>query len=85
MLARKHVSAVVIALLENVEARMVTKIVNEKLTIKATRRHKPRKRDRVTEVVLTVGAPNYAERKIIRKTKGHSVFPPDHLRIKWYK
>lgn len=37
--------------------------------VRATRRHKPSKRDRTTEVVVTIGAPNYAEREHIRRCR----------------
>jgi len=39
------------------------------LTIKATRRHKPNRRERTVEILLTMGAPNFAERAFIRVAK----------------
>lgn len=48
-------------------ARKATKYVGTKATIKATRRFKPRARDRQTDILVTFGAPNYAERRVIKR------------------
>jgi phage baseplate assembly protein W len=37
--------------------------------MRATRRHRPRGRARTVEVLVTVGAPNYAERKFLKRFK----------------
>lgn len=44
----------------------VTKFLSDREVIRATRRHKPSKRHTRIELVLTVGAPNYRERKFIK-------------------
>lgn len=63
---------------ETVEAIIVggaykaTKYLNEKLTVKATRKRfdkKILKRGRIMEIVLTIGGPNYEEREKIRRAK----------------
>ena len=45
--------------------RKATKYLSPKLVVKASRRHKPRYGSNV-EIVLTIGGPNYAERKFIK-------------------
>ena len=54
-------------------AYKATKFMSEKLTIKATRKRfggKIQKRDRIIEIMFTVGVPNYEERQsIIRARK----------------
>lgn len=47
-------------------AQKATKYLGPKLVVKATRRHARRKNERTVEVVLTAGAPNYAERKFLK-------------------
>lgn len=67
-------------------ARRAVKIISPKLTVKATRRHRQDKRNRQTEMVLTIGGPNYAERQFIKAAKaaGES-FPIRKMLLKWYK
>lgn len=50
-------------------SRKATKYVTPTLTVKASRRHKPNRRTRYAEVLLTIGTPNYAERAFIRLAK----------------
>jgi len=53
-------------------AYKATRYLSDKLTIKATRKRikgKIDKRSRIIEIVFTVGAPNYQERKAIKKAK----------------
>lgn len=61
----RDVQAVVDALLGS-GAKRATRYLSEKRVVKATRRHKPDRRARTAEFVVTVGAPNYAEREFIR-------------------
>jgi len=46
-----------------------TKFVSDEFTVKATRQFKPDKRDRQESFIVTVGKPNYKERKFIALCK----------------
>jgi hypothetical protein len=60
-----------------------TKYISEKLTIKATRRKKSKKQ---TEIVVTIGKPNYAERKLIKLCKkAGEKFPIKKIQLKFKK
>jgi len=48
-------------------ARKATKYVCAGITVKATRRFKPRKNARTTDIVLTIGRPNAHERMIVKR------------------
>jgi len=53
-------------------AYKATKYLSDKLTIKATRKRfkdKIDKRMKAVEIIFTVGPPNYADRKAIKKAK----------------
>ena len=50
-------------------AYRATKYISDKLVIKATRRHKFDVKADHQEVVVTIGAPNYSERKFIKLAK----------------
>lgn len=84
-IARKDITAVVIGLLE-VGAKKATKFVSPKLVIKATRRFMDA-RDKIVEIHLTVGAPNYAERQFIKAAlKAGEPFPVKKVQFKmWTK
>lgn len=66
-----------------------TKYFSENLTLKATRRlckGKIRKQGRTTEILFTIGKPNYAEREFIRKCKkSGEPFPVKKIQIKFPK
>lgn len=66
----KFVNDVVSALVKS-NARKATKFVSDRMVVRAARRvYRGRKFDRRNiEVVLTVGRPNYAERKFIKVCK----------------
>ena len=51
------------------DAYRATKYISDKLVIKATRRHKFYEKANRQEVVVTIGAPNYLERKFIKLAK----------------
>lgn len=51
------------------DGRKATKFLNASTTVKATRLHKPRKNGRGHTIVVTFGAPNYAEREFIKACK----------------
>ena len=64
--------------------KRTTKYVSEKLVIKATRRGKYRKNGNV-EIVLTIGRPNYIERKFIKCCKkAGEKFPIKKIQLKPY-
>ncbi len=56
-----------------------TKYLNEKLTVKATRKRyggKILKRMKTVDIILTIGKPNYEEREFIKRWKfGDGKFP----------
>ena len=67
-------------------AYKATKYISEKETVKATRKRfkgKIRKRERIVEIIFTVGSPNYEEREFIKKCKktGES-FPVKKIQLK---
>lgn len=70
-------------------ARKATKYVSDKVTVKATRplyKGKIDKRSRSVTFLLTVGAPNYAEREFIRKAKkAGEPFPVKKIQIAYPK
>jgi hypothetical protein len=59
----------VVELLLRTECYQTTKYLSDREVIRATRRWKPSKRERRIELVLTVGEPNYRERKFIKACK----------------
>ena len=53
-------------------ARKATKYISPKLTVKACRklfRGKVDKRSKITEIIFTIGSPNFEERKFIKDCK----------------
>ena len=70
-------------------ARKATKYLSPKLTVKATRRlfkGKVNKRSRITEILFTVGAPNFEERKFIKDCKKAGLpLPVTKIQIKVLK
>lgn len=82
---RAAVSAVVMAVLEMSELKRATKYLDEKTAVKCTRKLKFDKRMRSETVVLTVGRPNYAERKFIKLCKkAGEPFPVKKVQLKWW-
>jgi len=85
---RNAVCGVVVACLE-VGAKRATKYMSPDLVVRATRRDwhdgkPPRKDARTTEVVLTIGKPNYRERKHIKLLKAAGEpFPVKKVELKW--
>ncbi len=66
-------------------ARKATKYFSPTLVAKATRRHKGTKRDRTTEILVTIGRPNYAERKFIKTAlAAGEQFPIKGIQLKFY-
>ena len=60
---------VVVSLSIDTNARKVTGYLSEKYVVKATRRHRYNKRDHQETYLVTIGRPNYAERKFIKLCK----------------
>jgi len=82
----KYVEKVVRTLIET-GARRATQIISETETIKATlqSRWNLRKNTRQRTILLTIGKPNYAERKMIKDciTAGYK-FPLRKVQLKHY-
>ena len=77
--------ALVCGVLLNGEYKSVIKYVSPKLVIKATWHRKPSKRDRGNTILVTVGQPNYLERKFIKLCKKTEVtFPIHKVQLKYY-
>lgn len=68
LLSRAVFASVCGALMES-DAKSAIKYVDEKTIVRATWRFKPNARHRRDEMVVTIGAPNYAEREFIKKCK----------------
>lgn len=57
-------------------ARKVICYQHPRLTVTATRRHRPDRRSGITEILLTIGKPNHAARKVIKQAlKEGKTFP----------
>ena len=66
-------------------AKRATKFISHDLIVKATYRFKFDKRSRSHNIVLTVGHPNYAERKFIAgRVKEGVPFPVRKIQLKLY-
>lgn len=63
------VARCVSALQQNTTVRRATYYAEPGLTVKATRRHRPDRRSKTEEFVVTIGRPNYAEREWIKDAK----------------
>ena len=86
----KACAEVVDALILN-GVRRATKYLSPDCTVKATRRvfraygKRPRKRERLTEVVLSFGSPNYEERGFIKTLKAaEEPFPVKKVQLKHF-
>ncbi len=65
-------------------AYRATKFISEKDVIKATRRGKIDRRNSRTEILFTLGTPNYIEREFIKKLKQcGEPFPVKKILLKW--
>jgi hypothetical protein len=65
-------------------AKRATKYVSKSLTVKATLQGKRDNRSRQSTVLLTIGSPNYAERKFIKQCiAAGEPFPVKKTQIKW--
>ena len=67
-------------------ARQATYYQSPTFVLRATRRHKVRRGERTTELVLTVGRPNFRERRFISACqKAGEPFPVRKVQLEWYK
>lgn len=82
MQAYRAAYAAVVDAVVNGGARRATKYFGPSAVVKATRHGKARKGERSTSIVVTVGKPNFAERKFIaRCRKAGEPFPVKKLQI----
>ncbi len=82
--SRAAVSRAVVSLLET-EARKVTLFVSPELTIVAARRFKPSKREPNVDIMLTIGKPNFENRKFIKDCKkAGEPFPVKKIQLRWW-
>ncbi len=73
-----------VEMLLRTDAYRATKFLSETATVKATQRHRRRRHDKTREVIITFGAPNYAEREFIRKCKrAGEPFPIKRVQLKF--
>lgn len=81
-ITRTAIAAVVEVVLGG--AKKATKYLSPDTVVKCTRRHKVDRRARTTEVVLTMGRPNYLERSFIKAAKSAGEpFPIRKTQVKW--
>ena len=80
----KVIAAVCGALVAS-DAKTATKYLDEKTVVHATWRRKPSGRNSREEIIVTFGAPNYADRVFIKKCKkaGES-FPVKKIQFRAY-
>lgn len=85
ILARKDFAKVTEAIMSYPECRKATLYVSDKCTIKATRQFKMDKRNTRETVLLTYGAPNYAEREFIKtRKKAGEPLPLKKVQLAWW-
>lgn len=82
--SRSDIYRVVEACIE-LGAKKATIYVALNLVVKASRRFKANKRDAITEVLITIGRPNFEERRFIKAClKTREKFPVKKIQLKWY-
>lgn len=81
-IARKWISEVTEAVME-LDIKQAVKYVSTDMVIKATPRSKARKH---VEIVVSIGKPNYAEKKVIKQAlMAGEPFPIKKVQLKWNK
>jgi hypothetical protein len=84
-ITREAIAKTVFGLLET-EARKATYYLSADTVVTATRRFKPDKRQKTTDVVLKLGKPNSRERDFVKKCqKAGEPFPVKKLQLKFWK
>jgi hypothetical protein len=81
------VPVIVDAMMQDLSLFRVTHYIDKSVVVKLTRRIKARKNSTRQEFVLTIGAPNYLERKfIVACIKAKEPFPIKNLQLQhWPK
>ena len=66
--------------------RQATKYLTPQLTVKATRQRKPDHRSTGDTILLTIGRPNYLERRFVKlcRKAGESVWPVRKVQLRQY-
>lgn len=83
---RSAVRQVVESMLECTGIRKATKYLDANTTVKCTRQRPYDSRDRQETLLLTIGKPNYAERKFIKLCqKAGDPFPVRKVQFQFYK
>lgn len=66
--------------------KSAVKYMSPRDVVKATLRFRPTRRSTRSEVVLTIGCPNYEERKFVKLCqKAGEPFPVKKMQLKFYK
>jgi hypothetical protein len=83
-LAEQYLEDMFNTLVNGLSVYKVTKYVSEKFTVKLTKIGKPKK-SLLKEYKLTIGTPNYLERKFIKICKkAGEPFPIKNIQLKFY-
>lgn len=84
-LTERKIGECVSSVLGIANMRRATAYISETLTIKATAQRRMDKRSRSNTVLVTVGAPNFAERRFIRVCKkAGCAFPLRQVQFKYW-
>lgn len=82
---RSQVGRVVESLMRYIDVQRVTLYIDEKTTLKATRTRRYDGRLGQETFVVTLGGPNYAERKFLKACKAAGEpLPVKKLQLKWW-
>lgn len=81
----KEIGEVVSCCLVIPNVRRATAYINEKFTVKATRQRREDRGDNSATILVTVGAPNFVERRFIRLAKkAGEPFPIKKIQLKFW-
>lgn len=82
----KQIAETISSVLVVPNVRRATSYLAEDFTVKATAQRKIGKRDRSATLLVTVGAPNFLERRFIRGCKKHGMaFPLQQITLKFWE
>jgi len=80
-----EIGEVVSCLLVIPNVRRATAYISDKFTVKATAQRRSDKRERAVTMLVTVGAPNFVERRFIRLAKkSGEPFPIKKVQLKFW-
>lgn len=83
---RKSIAHCIETILEDPSVRMATVYFSESLVVRGTARFRPDRRTTRTEILLTIGRPNFVERRFIRMCKrAGEPLPVKKVQVKWWK